>query len=200
MKKNRQAGFIPLIIALIAALSFGGGVIAYKSAKHRKEAKIEEQSKTGIEFKEEPVVGNKMESSNLKPSSSLRIKNSEDNKIYGEDRKGEFGDDGEEDDDRGGVRTPPIVVTPPPVTSGTGTTVKSYTMTDVKTHNTSASCWTAVNGSVYDVTSWIGQHPGGAGAIKGMCGIDGSAAFNGQHGGQARPASELASFKIGILK
>lgn len=76
---------------------------------------------------------------------------------------------------------------------------KSYTMETVATHNTQSDCWTTINGSVYNVTSWISKHPGGAGAIIGLCGKDGSSAFNGQHGGDRRPASELASFKIGAL-
>lgn len=80
------------------------------------------------------------------------------------------------------------------------TTVKSFTMADVKTHNSSASCFTVVNGNVYDVTSWINKHPGGSSAIKGMCGVDASSAFNGQHGGESRPESTIASFKIGVLK
>ena len=66
-------------------------------------------------------------------------------------------------------------------------------------HKDATSCWTAINGKVYDVTSWINQHPGGRDAILSLCGTDGSAAFNGQHGGQARPAQELATFNIGIL-
>lgn len=82
--------------------------------------------------------------------------------------------------------------TPTPTASG-------YTLATVAKHNTAADCWTTVNGSVYNVTSWIKQHPGGSQAIIGLCGIDGSAAFNGQHGGQKRPESELASFKIGAL-
>lgn len=107
-------------------------------------------------------------------------------------------DEGEDDDDDRGtvVNTPPVVVTPP---SGT-TTTTAYTLADVKLHNTKTSCWTAVMGSVYDVTPWISQHPGGSSTIIGMCGIDASAAYNGQHGGASRPASELASFKIGVLK
>jgi cytochrome b involved in lipid metabolism len=56
-----------------------------------------------------------------------------------------------------------------------------------------------VNGGVYDLTSWIGQHPGGSKAILGICGKDGSAAFNEQHSSQRRPANELAGFKIGVL-
>ena len=87
--------------------------------------------------------------------------------------------------------------TPPPApVTDTGAT---YTMADVAMHNSGSSCWTAINGSVYDVTSFIGQHPGGEQAILSLCGIDGSSAFNAQHGGQSRPASELASFKIGTL-
>jgi cytochrome b involved in lipid metabolism len=70
-------------------------------------------------------------------------------------------------------------------------------MTDVAKHNSASSCWTVVNGSVYDVTSWINRHPGGAGAILSMCGTDASNAFDDQHGGQRRPEQELASFFIG---
>lgn len=80
------------------------------------------------------------------------------------------------------------------------TTFSEYTMTEVSTHNNELDCWTAIDSSVYNVTSWISQHPGGKKAIIGLCGIDGSSAFNGKHGGQARPASELANFKIGTIK
>ncbi|HVM91152.1 MAG TPA: cytochrome b5-like heme/steroid binding domain-containing protein [Verrucomicrobiae bacterium] len=85
--------------------------------------------------------------------------------------------------------------------AGGGGTMKtgSYTMADVQKHNSGSSCWTAINGNVYDVTNWINQHPGGPDAILSLCGTDGSSAFNGQHGGQGRPESELATFKIGTL-
>lgn len=74
-----------------------------------------------------------------------------------------------------------------------------YTMAQVETHASGSSCWTVVNGNVYDVTAWISKHPGGRGAIMGMCGRDASAAFDGQHGGQRRPEAELANYKIGVL-
>ncbi len=79
------------------------------------------------------------------------------------------------------------------------TTPTTFSMATIATHNSQSSCWTTINGNVYDVTKWISQHPGGAGAILSLCGKDGSAAFTGQHGGQSRPASELAGFKIGTL-
>lgn len=83
--------------------------------------------------------------------------------------------------------------------SETASTSATYTLAEVAEHNSGTSCWTAINGGVYDVTTWINQHPGGPEHILALCGTDGSAAFNGQHGGEARPAAELATFKIGTL-
>lgn len=77
--------------------------------------------------------------------------------------------------------------------------VDTYTLAQLATHNSASSCYTAINGSVFDVTPWISQHPGGAQAILSLCGVDGSGAYNAQHGGERRPANELASFKIGTL-
>lgn len=85
--------------------------------------------------------------------------------------------------------------TPDPAPKG-----NSYTMAEVAAHADASSCWSVINGGVYNLTSWIDRHPGGSDFIKGICGKDGSAAFNGQHGGSARPEGVLASFKLGVLK
>ncbi len=74
-----------------------------------------------------------------------------------------------------------------------------YTLADVAAHATATDCWSAVNGGVYDLTAWIPQHPGGSGVIEAMCGIDGSAQFDGQHKGQGSPATALADYRIGAL-
>lgn len=84
-------------------------------------------------------------------------------------------------------------------TQSTSNLPSSYTLANIAVHNNGSSCWSAINGGVYDLTSWINQHPGGSQAILSICGKDGSAAFNDQHGGQRRPANELAGFKIGVL-
>ncbi|HEY4494024.1 MAG TPA: cytochrome b5 domain-containing protein [Candidatus Paceibacterota bacterium] len=107
-------------------------------------------------------------------------------------RKTEEGeeDEGEEEDDA------PVSAPAPSPTPVAG----EYTMAQVATHNSKSDCWTAINGSVYNVTPWIDLHPGGSEKILSLCGKDGSAAFTTQHSGQSRPASELAAFKIGILK
>ncbi|MCA9364034.1 cytochrome b5 domain-containing protein [Candidatus Kaiserbacteria bacterium] len=74
------------------------------------------------------------------------------------------------------------------------------TTATVALHNSRTSCWTIINGAVYDLTGWIPKHPGGEQAILQLCGIDGSAKYNRQHGGGKKQATILAGFKIGILE
>lgn len=83
-------------------------------------------------------------------------------------------------------------VDPPPV-------AKTYTSAQVAQHSTRTSCWGVVNKNVYDLTSYVGSHPGGASAITALCGKDATAAFTGQHGGESSPTNVLASFKLGTL-
>lgn len=75
-----------------------------------------------------------------------------------------------------------------------------FSMTEVQTHNTPENCWSAINGSVYDLTTWVSRHPGGPGAIKRLCGADGSAAFTAKHGGSSAAQAALVLLKIGALE
>jgi len=75
----------------------------------------------------------------------------------------------------------------------------TYTLAQVATHTDASSCWSAINGGVYDLTSWVVQHPGGSEAILRICGTDGSTAFNNQHGSSRRVTAMLQQFKIGDL-
>ncbi len=90
--------------------------------------------------------------------------------------------------------TPSVTPTPTPTPTKVG-----YTMDQVRANNTSASCWTLIDGFVYDLTRWISSHPGGAGAIRGLCGVDGTASFKAQHGNQSSPAQRLNSYLLGPL-
>jgi uncharacterized lipoprotein NlpE involved in copper resistance len=90
--------------------------------------------------------------------------------------------------------TPTRVVTPTPTP-----TVAGYTMAQVRANNTARSCWTVIDGVVYDLTRWISNHPGGSGAILFLCGTDGTNAFNAQHQNQARPAIRLDTYRLGPL-
>ena len=89
--------------------------------------------------------------------------------------------------------------TPTPTPSPTST-VREFTRAEVAQRNTNSSCWTIVNESVYDLTSWINSHPGGPSAIRSLCGTDGTSAFNGTHGNSGSPMRELSSRYLGKLK
>jgi hypothetical protein len=102
--------------------------------------------------------------------------------------------------------TPTPVVTPTPTPTPTATptstptpTVAGFTMTQVRANNTARSCWTVIDGVVYDLTKWISNHPGGSGAILFLCGTDGTNAFSAQHQNQARPAIRLDTYRLGPL-
>lgn len=76
---------------------------------------------------------------------------------------------------------------------------EGFIMADVAKHANPGNCWAAINGGVYDLTAWIGSHPGGEDKIIALCGKDGSATFNGKHGGSEKQETQLAAFKIGVL-
>jgi cytochrome b involved in lipid metabolism len=103
--------------------------------------------------------------------------------------------------------TPPMAVqtattTPPAATTTPAAAdqeAASYTLAQVQTHTTSKSCWAAINGNVYDLTTWISRHPGGAARILSICGKDGTPYFMGQHGSDPTAQAQLATFKIGTL-
>lgn len=102
--------------------------------------------------------------------------------------------------DKDPVVTAPVATTSAQTPAPTPTAqTAGITKAQVATHNSRASCWSTINGSVYDLTSWIPNHPGGEEGILKICGVDGSALFNGKHGGAAKQATILAGFKIGAL-
>lgn len=102
---------------------------------------------------------------------------------------------------QGGTTSAPVETINPNAGDQSTTTApaKTFTMAEVATHKDATSCYTVIRGNVYDVTSWISQHPGGAEAILSLCGKDGTTAFVDQHGGRPRQENELATFQIGTL-
>ena len=150
--------------------------------------------------------GNTLMMTSAKVSNTKNTKEDNKKSSKNESSRDDDGDDDDEDEREDGDDSRTIVLPATSTTQGTTTATTttnvtaSYTLTDVSKHNKSTDCWTVVNKNVYNLTSWIKQHPGGQSAIIGLCGIDGTKLFTAQHGGQSRPESELASFKIGILK
>ena len=96
--------------------------------------------------------------------------------------------------------TPTASPKPTPTSSPTPATTKAgYTMADVKSANTSAKCWSVIDGYVYDLTKWIPVHRGGPQAITFLCGKDGTSAFKAQHDGSSGPVSVLSNYLLGPL-
>jgi hypothetical protein len=90
--------------------------------------------------------------------------------------------------------TPQPDATPTPAVTQSG-----YTMADVRANATPAKCWTVIDKKVYDLTSWISSHPGGASPIRFLCGKDGTNSFKAQHANQSNPTARLASYLLGPL-
>ena len=83
------------------------------------------------------------------------------------------------------------------------TETTTYTLAQVAEKNMKTSCWTVIEGGVYDITSYIPNHPGGESEIMQICGKDGTALFTGKeanggpHSNGAR--NFLSGLKIGNL-
>jgi cytochrome b involved in lipid metabolism len=82
---------------------------------------------------------------------------------------------------------------------GEASALATYSLAEVASRATSTECWAVVEGSVYDLTDWIDEHPGGAQRITDLCGTDATAAFAGQHAGDEEPAEELAERLVGSI-
>ena len=75
---------------------------------------------------------------------------------------------------------------------------RMYTWTEVRRHNTPTSCWIVVDGDVYDVTCWLGKHPGGQIVILNSAGMDCTDIFNAYHPREMRDKS-ISYYRIGKL-
>jgi len=82
---------------------------------------------------------------------------------------------------------------------------KVFAPSDVSSHDNYNDCWLIINNSVYDVTDFLGQHPGGAGEIIPHCGKESTQAFatqdRGPGGGHSAQATDmLGAYLIGTIK
>ncbi len=75
----------------------------------------------------------------------------------------------------------------------------ALTMDEVAKHSSLDSCWSVINGVVYDLTSYAPNHDGGPLKIAIICGKDGSSLFEDEHAGDDEPAEMLKTLKLGAL-
>ncbi|HMT01155.1 MAG TPA: cytochrome b5-like heme/steroid binding domain-containing protein [Candidatus Absconditabacterales bacterium] len=86
------------------------------------------------------------------------------------------------------------------VVSGSQIILTGYSLEIVALHSGSSSCWSVIDGKVYNFTDWVGKHPGGERAILKICGKDGSMMFHEKHGAGKRMEDIFAQYLIGELK
>ncbi|KAI5897639.1 uncharacterized protein SCHCODRAFT_02609854 [Schizophyllum commune H4-8] len=73
----------------------------------------------------------------------------------------------------------------------------NWTLEEVKKHNTRESCWVIIKNKVYDVTSFLNDHPGGAAIILKYAGRDATAAYEPIHPADALEKNLPASAHLG---
>lgn len=74
---------------------------------------------------------------------------------------------------------------------------KTYTMEEVAKHNSEHSAWFVHEGSVYDATPFLDEHPGGAESILITAGMDATEDFNAIHSSKAK--AMLKQYYLGQL-
>ncbi|XP_022776717.1 cytochrome b5-like isoform X1 [Durio zibethinus] len=78
------------------------------------------------------------------------------------------------------------------------TLTKLYTMEEASQHNTKDDCWVVIDGKVYDVTSYLDEHPGGDDVVLAATGKDATDDF--EDAGHSKSAKELLqTFCVGEL-
>lgn len=76
------------------------------------------------------------------------------------------------------------------------------TNVEVAKHNSAKDCWLIINNKVYNISSYLGAHPGGASAISPYCGGEATRAFATQGGNKSHSSFAgglLAQYYIGDL-
>ncbi len=97
----------------------------------------------------------------------------------------------------------------PDIQEESSQSIKQYEASEVASHNTAEDCWTIINSSVYDISSYVPRHPGGDEILR-ACGADATSMFesretaSGEEIGSGEPHSpsaeqQLAQLKIGTL-
>ncbi|KAI7755595.1 hypothetical protein M8C21_029301 [Ambrosia artemisiifolia] len=77
------------------------------------------------------------------------------------------------------------------------TTTLTYSMSEVKKHNSADSAWIVVHGHIYDCTTFLKDHPGGTDSILINAGTDCTEEFDAIHSDKAKKL--LEEYRVGEL-
>lgn len=76
---------------------------------------------------------------------------------------------------------------------------KTFTYQDIQQHRSKESCWVALYGNVYDVTSFLPEHPGGSKIILQLAGTDATEEYDPIHPPGTLEESLPESAKLGSI-
>lgn len=205
---------IIISLILISALGVGGSGV-YKTIKENKAViqdateNANQDSTQSTSTEQSPVIN-----PNTSANGTQNFTETRDFGADGFEDENETVDEDEDEDERRSAssnvptNTSNVAPTKTPTSAKTTVTasptttnqpVTAYSLAQIAQHADAKSCYTAVRGTVYDLTSFITQHPGGASNILKICGKDGTSAFVNQHAGRPTPEQELAGHEIGVF-
>jgi cytochrome b involved in lipid metabolism len=76
---------------------------------------------------------------------------------------------------------------------------REFTTDEVSRHNKESDCWVIIDGSVYDLTGFLPDHPGGKKAIMTFAGRDATEEFDMLHDRKVI-TKYVPKAKIGVVK
>ncbi len=74
---------------------------------------------------------------------------------------------------------------------------------DIALHKSASDCWIIIDNAVYDVTSYLSNHPGGSKTIIPICGTDATSAYNTIKNGRGHSAvadADLSTLLVGTVQ
>jgi len=87
--------------------------------------------------------------------------------------------------------------------TNTQSTFQTISKAEVALHKSASDCWIIIDNAVYDVTSYLSNHPGGSKTIIPSCGIDATAAYNAIKNGRGHSAAadaDLSTLLVGTVQ
>lgn len=76
---------------------------------------------------------------------------------------------------------------------------RSLEIEEVQEHASPTDCHTIIRGGVYNITSFLEQHPEGKMNTENTCGMDSTVLFESQYGGLPAEEEQLKNLFVGLL-
>jgi cytochrome b involved in lipid metabolism len=102
-----------------------------------------------------------------------------------------------------GTTSAPSPSAPTATTPNAKTAEKRFSMVEVARHAVEADCWMAINGGVYDLTTYLPDHPSRPNIVLPWCGKEATEAYKTKTKGRPHSTQAdqmLPTYRIGALE